>query len=132
LAVAQFREMGQLPTQWQEAGIKVPEIILGIVKTDKYALVERSELESIIREKFSQGTSLFNSPKEAARLGRLAKADQLLLGTIMFQDNLLLISSRLVDVDSGTISAQEIAEVRKDESLRDRLFLMLRKLKLTD
>ena len=87
----------------QNTAIKVRETIINyIVRANKYQVVERSQLESVMRELRLSQSDLYD-PGSVAKLGRLIAARGIVVGSVSRQGDELVIQARLVDIQNGQI-----------------------------
>jgi len=77
-------------------------VVSDLAGVEALTLVERERLDAVLAE-IELGKSDFVDPKTAARLGRGAGAQVVLLGTYSVVDKTLALDARLVQVESGTV-----------------------------
>ena len=86
------------------------------VSSKRLQLVERAQLNKIIKEQNLQKTSSFDK-NTSVKLGKLLGVKYLLIGDIFILDNALVINARLTDVTSGDIKFSEKQEGKINEWL---------------
>lgn len=84
-----------------------------------FALVERGQLDAVLRELKIQDTALVD-PATAQKIGRLAGCDVLLLGSISDRRDRLVINARLVETATGRSLAADRLEITRPEIDRTR------------
>jgi TolB-like protein len=81
-------------------------LLAAFVAHQRFDFVERQQLESILQELKLSQTELID-PTTAARIGKLAAAEGVLVGTVMETPHALDVYARLVDVETSVILAAE-------------------------
>lgn len=84
-----------------------------------FALVERGQLDAVLRELKIQDTALVD-PATAQKIGRLAGCDVLLLGSISDRRDRLVINARLIETATGRSLAADRLEITRPEIDRTR------------
>jgi hypothetical protein len=74
------------------------------VNQGRFHLVERERLEAILREQQLSQTALVD-PDTAVKIGKIAAAEGMLLGTVTETPNALEVFTRFVDVETATVLA---------------------------
>jgi len=83
------------------------EMVNELVNLRRFKVIERSAIDKIIAEQKVQASGMVDD-KTAVKLGRLAGADALVVGSLSVSGTSLKISARLVDVETGeTLIAQD-------------------------
>lgn len=100
IAVADFKVVGDVGIQ--DAGKAVAELLLTRFSTEKYQLVERSHLATLLKEQKLTMAEIVSNPA-LLKGGKLKGVKYLVLGSVVRLGN-LAISARLVDVHSGDIA----------------------------
>ncbi len=80
-----------------------------VVKTGKFNVVERSLLEKVLKEAKLSSSDLV-SKRNAIKIGRILSARALIIGSIIKLGNMITLSARFVEVNSGTILRGEKVE----------------------
>ena len=81
-------------------------LLAALVNQQRFLVVEREQLEPILRELKLSQTELIE-PQTRAQLGKIAAAEGALVGTVSETDRALDVLVRFVDVESGVILAAE-------------------------
>jgi TolB-like protein len=74
-----------------------------LVRTAKFQVIERSQMEDILTEQGFQQTGLCNTNECYVEAGKLLGVEQMIGGSIGKVGNIYLISIRLIDVETGLI-----------------------------
>ncbi|MFZ4621330.1 MAG: FlgO family outer membrane protein, partial [Bacteroidota bacterium] len=83
------------------------EMINQLVSLRRFKVIERSAMDKIVSEQKIQASG-FVDDKSAVKLGKIAGADALVIGTISVLDGKVKVSARLVDVETAeTIIAED-------------------------
>lgn len=77
-------------------------LLTDLAQSARLCLVERGELRRAIEELKLEETGLF-APPQARALGQMLRADRLIVGSYLRQDDRLLINARLLDVETGRV-----------------------------
>jgi len=97
----------------QKDAEKISELIRNdIIKTGKFIVIERSQMQEILKEQQLQQTGC-TDVSCAVQMGKLLSANKILVGTVMKVGNEIIISGRIVDVEKG------IAELSGKSSAAD-------------
>ncbi len=86
------------------------------VSSKRMQLVERAQINKIIKEQNLQKTTSFDK-NTSVKMGKLLGVDFILIGDIYILDNNLVINARLTDVSSGDIKFSEKQEGKVNEWL---------------
>lgn len=101
-----------------EAATLTETFVSTIFKTQDFDLVERSQLEKVIQEQDFQLTDFISNDK-ALKVGKLIKADFIIIGTIGKSGSNYVLNVRMVDVASGKIyRAEKEPTTHRNELLR--------------
>lgn len=94
------------------------EMINQLVNLRRFKVIERSAMDKIVAEQKLQASG-FVDDKSAVKLGKIAGADALVIGSISVADGKVKISARLVDVETAeTIIAEDaLSENAAQESI---------------
>jgi len=88
----------------------INEYILNyFIETGKYKVIERSQLENVLREMRLSNSDLADS-SNAIKIGKLLSAYGIVIGSIMKFGDDVVITARLVETQSGTIA--RVAKVK--------------------
>jgi len=93
-----------------DAGTKeaVREVISDVfVNTGKYSMVERSMLQSVMKEQSLSNTDAFDESK-AAELGKMAGANKIVLSVISAVNGRNMVSLKIIDVKTSNIEQQRV------------------------
>ena len=83
------------------------EMINQLVGLQRFRVIERSAMEKIVSEQKIQASGVVDD-RSAVKLGKIAGADALVIGSISVIDGKVKVSARLVDVETAeTIVAQD-------------------------
>jgi TolB-like protein len=74
-----------------------------LVRTGKFQVIERSQMEEILNEQGFQQTGACNSDECYVQAGRLLGVEQMIGGSIGKVGNIYLVSVRLIAVETGVI-----------------------------
>lgn len=88
-----------------------------VFNTEKIRIIERANLEKILSEQKFQTSGLVNED-EAKAIGNIAGVDYVCYGSIKDNGETLTVSARVVDVETGEISAMSRATIQKDAYLK--------------
>lgn len=109
IAVLDFKADG-VP---QKKAAMIAELVrTEIISTNKYTVIERSQMDQIFKEHGLSNTGITDE-SGAAKLGKLLSAQKILIGTVMQLGDNLVITSRVVDVEKGI--AEFAAKVTADD-----------------
>lgn len=95
-------------------------LIEAMFKTGKVKIVERSNLEAILKEQKFQASGLVNE-ETAKSIGMIAGVDFVCYGTLKDLDYSFTVNARVVDVETGKLCAIGRATVTKDDYLKKQL-----------
>jgi hypothetical protein len=82
------------------------QLFTALVNQERFQLVERGQLETILREQKLSQTALVDT-ETAIRIGKIVAADGILLGSVTETPNALEVFTRFVDVETTEILAAE-------------------------
>lgn len=100
----------------QSTAFNVSELIrTQIVNTNKYTVIERSQMREILKEQGFQQTGCTETAC-AVQVGKLLSAKKILIGSVMKIGNNIVISGRVVDVEKGII---EVGATGKTNSINE-------------
>ena len=81
-------------------------LLTAFIDQGRFQLIEREQLEAILREQKLSQTG-FVDPKTAARIGKIAAAEAIMIGTVTERQKALEVFMRFVDVETAAILAVE-------------------------
>lgn len=79
-----------------------------------YAVIERSQINQILREQAFQQSGVCDQPKCAIELGKLLGANKLIFGSVGLISNQAFANLRIVDVETGSID-KSYSNLRKGD-----------------
>ena len=82
------------------------QLFTALVNQERFQLVERGQLEAILREQKLSQTALVDT-ETAVKIGKIAAADGILIGSVTETPNALEVFTRFVDVETTEILAAE-------------------------
>ena len=85
-------------------------ITTALIRSEKATVIERDDIELILKEQGLQSSGACDSSNCAVTIGRLLSADQVIIGTIDIISNQLVISARKIDIASGSIISSSLAK----------------------
>jgi len=85
-------------------------------RKDYFIVVERSQMDGILKEQGLQMTGCTDSSC-AVEVGKLLSANKILIGTVSRMGQILNITTKVVDVQSGRIDFAETQRARKEEDM---------------
>jgi len=128
IAVVDFVERGDVRSK--DAGKVVAELVASRLGR-KYNVYERLLLSKIIREQKFSLNDIVETNDVATRLGRLAKVDLLLVGTVGKLGKDIVVTARLVDCTTGAVTENGSIVVRRLEYLPENINEILIQLNLS-
>jgi TolB-like protein len=113
LAVMEFKADGVSRSQ----ALRVSELIrTAIINTGNYTVLERTQMDMILREQGFQQAGIFDD-RSAARVGRILSTQKILVGTVMKLGSSIVISGRIVDVEKGSADKGANEEAASEDEL---------------
>ncbi len=110
VAIADFDEQDERSRQ-SDLGFAVSEIMTDrFAKSGKFVLVEKKQLEKVVRTLELGQTGLYNSDKVAA-LGWLVGARYLVVGSVSHLAGFYRVSARVVEVQTGAVLLSDSVEI---------------------
>jgi len=101
----------------QEDAKKITELVtIELVKSEKFTVIERNKISSILNEQTISQTGLTDE-KKAVEIGKLLSAEKILLGSVIKLSNDYYITTTIVDVEKGTIDYAEKSSARSIDGL---------------
>ncbi len=111
IAVSRFKGIGISDAASVEDLLE--DLSTALVKTGVFQLVERTELDEVLRELKIQNSGLVDSAT-ARKLGKLVGARAVLVGSISDRKDCIVINARLIDTETGLVSIAESIVIDKD------------------
>jgi TolB-like protein len=100
----------------RELGRFLAETLLtDLAQSQTLHLVERTEIRKALTELKLQATGLFE-PQQVKELGKMVRADRLIVGSFLLRDTLIIVNARLLDVRSGQLAPGGAANVSGDRN----------------
>jgi hypothetical protein len=93
---------------WKNVSAQVRELVTGqLVKQQSVSVLERSQIDQLLKERAYAQATRGLTDKEATRLGKELHADVVALGTMSVTDaSLVTVFMRTVNVWSGKVATQ--------------------------
>ncbi|WP_061286621.1 FlgO family outer membrane protein [Leptospira interrogans] len=88
-------------------GKRLPESLITHLTSNKLQILERRSLDSVLKEISFQNSGLTDGTDLRTRLGKLLGADAILIGTIKNDKEEILINSRIINIETGTVISAE-------------------------
>ena len=118
LAIAGFEKHGEeLPLPDLEQIVN-DWLITFLVNTNEFDVVERQALEKVLQEQ-SLGQSGILDPESAAKVGQLLGVDILITGTLMYLNDTLEITARMIDTGNGSITGAANVSTENEDEIRN-------------
>jgi hypothetical protein len=89
-----------------------------IINTGKFTVIERDQMDKILQEQGFQQTGCTDESC-AVKIGRLASANKMLVGTVMAVGTTMVINGRIVDVEKGIAEFGERQIARNSGEIYD-------------
>lgn len=103
LAVVPFKIMGDAFNFTKDTGDILYEAFVSEIDSQQYQVYERGQLTSLLEEKGFQASLLVDNSASAAKFGRLAKVQYLVLGSLAKLGGQYQLSARVVDCTRGQL-----------------------------
>lgn len=124
LAIIDFKADG---VSKQEAR-RITELIrTEIITTGKFSVIERDQLDQILKEQGFQMTGCTDESC-AVQIGKLVSANKILVGTVMLVSGTTVINGRIVDVEKGVAEFGERQVARNSGEMYDAVAAFSQKL----
>lgn len=131
IAVVDFEEKGQVASAigTNDAGQTVAKLVLTRFGQDQYDLIERTQLDAILKEQELTIAMVRDNPEKV--YGKLKGVKYLVLGEVSKLGN-IIVTARVVDVGTGKL--RQTAEVSADDArgIKDALTELVKILQMTD
>jgi curli biogenesis system outer membrane secretion channel CsgG len=111
VAVSKFKSINM--NDDSQAENLLEDLQTAMAKTGVFELVERNQLDRVLRELKIQNSGLIDSAT-AKRLGKLTGADAVLVGSISDRKDCIVINVRLINTETGRVRIAESETVEKD------------------
>lgn len=82
------------------------QFLTALVNHERFQLVEREKIEAILREQKLSQTALVEADT-AAKVGKIASADGIIVGSVTETQNTIEVFARYVDVETGEVAVSE-------------------------
>ncbi|MBM4331839.1 MAG: hypothetical protein FJ117_11560 [Deltaproteobacteria bacterium] len=107
MAVIDFEQKGEQEFRGKQVGEIVAEwLITSLVKTGRFDVVERSQLQKILKEQ-QLGLTGMISQETAAKVGELLGVKVIITGSVIRLGNVYDVNTRLINVEDGSILKAE-------------------------
>jgi len=116
IAVAEFEGKG---ISAMDAGVVTDFIRTGFVKTGKYKVIDRNNMQLILQEQKFQITGC-TSQECAVKIGKLLNVQKVVVGTISKLGSKYFINANIVDVETGQIIKSEKVKADSIEEFADK------------
>lgn len=111
LAVLDFSPKGILKT---EASILTDEIRSSIIASEVFRVLERAEIDEILKEQGFQATGSCDDQECSIEIGKLLGVQHMLIGSAAKLNKTIIIHARIVDVQTGAIVFNTSEKFRGD------------------
>jgi TolB-like protein len=111
LAVLPFQELGPTATSSRLGAVTAAEIATSLQRDHRLLLVERARIADVLGELRLQQV-LAVDPSQASRIGKMADAQALVLGSVAEVGDRVLITGRIVATETGETLAAESVNVQ--------------------
>jgi hypothetical protein len=88
-------------------------LLTDLSQSHEMRMVERTEIRKAMDELKLQDTLIFD-PQQAKALGRLVRADELIVGSYLIRDNQIMVNARLLDLATGRVVSGGASNVTGD------------------
>ena len=96
----------------QDAAALTAKFRSSIIQTKKYTILERSDMESILKEQDFTMTDMCNTAECAVEVGQLLAAEKMITGDIGKIGETYTVTVRLIDVTTSQVELTESAEYK--------------------
>ena len=103
IAVLPFKVMGDTFNFNEDTGDILCDAFVSEIDSQQYQIYERGQLASLLEEKGFQASLLVDNTTSAAKFGRLAKVQYLVLGSLAKLGGQYQLSARVVDCTTGRL-----------------------------
>jgi TolB-like protein len=98
-----------------------------IINTGKFSVIERNQLDKILKEQGFQQTGITDE-SSAVKVGKILSANKILVGSVMMLSGTIVINGRIVDVEKGVASFGEKQIARHSAEIYDAVIAFSQKL----
>ncbi len=106
----------------------VSELIRGeMINTGRFTVIERAQMNNILKEQGFQRTGC-TDVSCAVEIGKLLSAKKILIGTVMKMGGMIIITARIVDVQSGSGEFSEKQNAKSEKDLYNAVTIFTQKL----
>jgi len=107
VAVIDFEQKGEQEFRGRQVGEIVAEwLITSLVRTGRFDVVERAQLQKILKEQ-QMGMSGMISQETASKVGELLGSKVIITGSVIRLGNIYDVNTRLINVEDGSILKAE-------------------------
>ncbi|MDH4267293.1 MAG: CsgG/HfaB family protein, partial [Deltaproteobacteria bacterium] len=107
VAVIDFEQKGEQEFRGRQVGEIVAEwLITSLVRTGRFDVVERAQLQKILKEQ-QMGMSGMISQETASKVGELLGVKVIITGSVIRLGNIYDVNTRLINVEDGSILKAE-------------------------
>ncbi len=118
IAVSRFKGIGiSNPASVEDV---LEDLGTALVKTGVFRLVERTQLDQVLRELKIQSSALVDSAT-AKKLGKLVGARAVLVGSISDRKDCVVINARLINTETGLVGIAESIVIDKETEPKPRI-----------
>ena len=112
MAVNPFSDKG-VQAKEKELGALVTALLVTYFRRDKgYNIVERERLNDAIEELALAQTGLVDSDGDAAKVGQMAGADAIVVGSVSDAGDKFLVNARIISVEQATVLVADSVEIQ--------------------
>ncbi|MFH0872260.1 MAG: FlgO family outer membrane protein [bacterium] len=116
IAVLDFENDNAQASEFQYGRLLSQMTITALVFSRRFEVVERSQLEKVLKEQALSQSGIIKEPK---KLGELLNVDLILVGNVARYPQFIEVFVRLVDVETGKILAATSGRVKDDAELSE-------------
>ncbi len=122
LAILSFEARGVAP---EVADIAVSSLSNALANVDYVTVVERKRIETILKEQQFQLSGL--TEEEGVSVGRILKADVIMLGSVGKLGTSIVFSARLISVETGKVlkGREVVCEECRDQDMYDAITMLV-------
>ncbi|MBU1206570.1 MAG: VCBS repeat-containing protein [Proteobacteria bacterium] len=107
VAVIDFEQKGEQEFRGRQVGEIVAELLItSLVRTGRFDVVERAQLQKILKEQ-QMGMSGMISQETASKVGELLGVKVIITGSVIRLGNIYDVNTRLINVEDGSILKAE-------------------------
>lgn len=129
VCIVTIRPAGNVPASLGEA--LTPFVGLELTKSDKIRVIERSQIENVLKQQMLSASGYCDEPECQVKLGKLLNAQKIISGDIAKLGEKFILTVRVVDVETGaTEGTQKESCKGGEECLEDAAMVVSKRLKL--